>query len=505
MHGSTLGGLRASLAPVVAVAVGLGSGVFVFAMAAGATGSWRGGLAIGVPASALVGWLSWRRPPVPIDDAACTRSLKIVSALGAALALVQLVRLAVFMVAPERVGSSWLPSSEWEIRHSCVSAYYVAAKSAGEGANIYDDSLYTAPDDDPRAPRKARMLGPFRVDVFEYPPAFLPVPRALLVLAPDFVPFRSLWFGLSGAVVLVAMLVTARLMGPSAGTRALLYSSLIWASFNTVSTLQKGNVHLVVIAVSMLAMAFSQRRRWASGGALLAFATVSKLFPGLLAIDLIVRRRWRALAWTAAFGLGLILVTLVDVGWSQFASFLEHLPGLVGGEAFPAFRNPAAIAINLSVPGLVFKLKLFGLAGASFAASKAVGWIYTVVAIWATVVIARRQLPDAQRPLAWMAILVLATLRSPFLPLTYAVFAPLWLLTLVSAVHSPSTRAVLLTVAGWLVFDLFLPPDWAINPRWAALLNVLPQALTIALVVLVARSTPARESSILPAEAALAD
>ena len=200
MHSPVLGrGARALLAPAVAVAVALGSGVFVFAMAAGATGSWRAALAIAVPASALVGWLSWNHPPVPIDEAAC--------------------------------GSS-----------SCVSAYYVAAKSAGEGANVYDDSLYTAPDDDPRAPRKARMLGPFRVDVFEYPPPFLSVPRALLVLAPDFVPFRSLWFGLSGAVVLVAMLVMARFMGPSAGTRALLYSPLIWASFNTVSTLQKGNV-----------------------------------------------------------------------------------------------------------------------------------------------------------------------------------------------------------------------------------------------------------------------
>ena len=321
------------------------------------------------------------------------------------------------------------------------------------------------------------------------------------VLAPDFVPFRSLWFGLSGAVVLVAMLVMARFMGPSAGTRALLYSPLIWASFNTVSTLQKGNVHMVVIAVSMLAMAFFQRRRWAaSGGALLAFATVSKLFPGLLAIDLIVRRRWRALVWTAAFGVGLIFITLADIGWSQFVSFLKHLPGLVGGEAFPAFRNPPAIAINLSVPGIVFKLKLFGLAGASFAAAKAVGWIYTAVAIWAAVVIARRPLPDAQKPLAWMAILILATLRSPFLPQTYAVFAPLWLLTLVAAVHAPSTRTVLLTVAGWLVFDIFWPIDWPIDPRRLALLNLLPQALTVALVVVVARSAPVRESSVLPAE-----
>ena len=36
-----------------------------------------------------------------------------------------------------------MPASNWEVRHSCVSAYYVAAKGAGTGANVYDDSLYT--------------------------------------------------------------------------------------------------------------------------------------------------------------------------------------------------------------------------------------------------------------------------------------------------------------------------------------------------------------------------
>src|SRR5207253_4855086 len=182
----------------------------------------------------------------------------------------------------------------------------------------------------------------------------LPLPRALLAVAPDFLRFRSLWFGLMGAVVLGAMLVTARLMGAAAGTRALLYSPLIWASYSTISGLQKGNVQVLVIAIAMLGMAFLEQRRWLSGGALLAYATASKLFPGLLAIDLIVRRRWRALAWTVAMGAGIVLVSQLDLGWTPFAAFLKHLPGLVGGEAFPAFRNPAAIAINMSVPGIVF-------------------------------------------------------------------------------------------------------------------------------------------------------
>lgn len=491
----------------VAAALGLGSGIFIFCIAAGLAGSWRAALAVAAPASALATWMFWKHPPVLVDEAACSRGLMILSAVATLVAFVQLGRLAVFMVAPERPGWSGLPTSDWEVRHSCVSAYYVAAQKAGAGANVYDESLYTAPaapEDQRTTFRKARMIGPFRVDAYEYPPAFLPLPRALLAVAPDFLQFRSLWFGLIGGTFLAATLVIARRLGPAAGTRALLYSPLIWASYSTISALQKGNVQVLVIAISMLAMAFFEQRRWAAGGALLAYATASKLFPGLLAIDLIVRRRWRALAWTLAMGAGIVLVTLLDLGWTPFAAFLKHLPGLVSGEAFPAFRNPAAVAINMSVPGIVFKLKLFGLAGASFAAAKIVGWVYTGVAVWATVVLARRPLADEERPLAWMAILILAALRSPFLPQSYGVFSSLWLLTLLASMHVANAKTVLLTIAGWLALSVFWPIDWAMDPRWLTLLNTVPQASTIVLAALVLRRTAAPDRSAVAPAAALA-
>src|SRR5436190_12831206 len=129
----------------------------------------------------------------------------------------------------------------------------------------------------------------------------------------------------------------------------------------------------------------------------------------------------------------LAAVTVIDIGSAPFVAFLDHLPGLVGGEAFPAFRNPAATAANYSIPGLVFKLKLFGAPGMSFAAMKLVGWAWTVIAILVTVWVARRPVAGAQKPLVWLALLVIATLRSPFLPQAYAGFPALWLLTLMAA------------------------------------------------------------------------
>lgn len=484
---------------LVAVALGCAFGLFAFSFAAGVV-VWPAALAVGALAGAASGRILWRRPAVTLDAAACSRGLKALSAVACVVALVQLGRLSVYMISAAQPGWSAVPSSDWEVRHSCLTAYHIAAQAGGSG-NIYDNSLYSAPDDNPARPRKPLMLGPFRVDVYEYPPPFLTLPRALHLIAPDFMRLRPLWFGLSGAVILVAMLSVVRLMGAAQGTRALLLAPLVFAALATLSTLQKGNVQPVVIALAVLAMALFERRRWISGGALLAFSIISKLFPGMLAIVLLVQHKWRALVWTCVIGCVLTLITLLDLGPAPFAAFVQHLPGLLSGEAFPAFRNPGAVAINVSVPGIVFKLKLFGGADLSFGASKLIGWVYTVVVVWATVVLARRPLPEAQRPLAWVAVITLATLRSPFLPNTYAVFPAFWLLTLLAATAQPTGRTLLLTIAGFIGLCAYWPMDGGLNPRSLALLSAIPQAMMILLPALVLRRAMTASATLGPASA----
>lgn len=480
---------------LVAAALGLATGIFGFTAGLGLTGSWTGAVLISLALAGFVAVQTRRCPIVPLDETAASRGLKVLSGLAAAAALVQLFRLAVFMVAPLETDYSSFPSSQWEIRHSCLSAYFVAAQAAGSGANVYDTALYNRPDDDPKALRKARRIGPFNVDVFEYPPPFLSLPRTLRLIAPDFLRFRMLWFGLNCGIVLLALLAVARRMGPTAGTRALLLSPLLWVALPTLSTLQKGNVQAVVIALSMMAMLLFERQRHAAGGVLLAFATVSKLYPGLLVVYLLARRQWRALVWTVALGAVFCVWTLLDLGWAPYADFLGHLPGLLGGEAFPAFRNPAAMAINLSVPGLVFKLKLLGATGLSFGASKVVGWIYTLVILAATFIAARRPQQGSEAPVVWLAILTLATLRSPFLPQAYGAFPPLWLLTLLAARHAPTARTLAATLLAWAGLNVFWPMDWPLDPRWLALANLIPQALTIVLAVMALRPAPAPEAT----------
>ncbi len=480
---------------LVASSLGLAAGIFGFTAGAGLTGSRLAATLIAAIVAGAVALLDFTRPVVPLDEAACSRGLKIVSGLATVGALVQLARLAVFIVDPSQVGYSVVPTSKWEIQHSCLSAYFVAAQAVTSQPNVYDNSLYSLPDDDPNAPRKPRMIGPFKVDVFEYPPPFLLLPRALRLLTPDFMRLRMLEFALDGSVVLLAFLMVARLLGPAAGTRALLLSPLVWIAFPTISTLQKGNVQALVIAASMLAMVLFEWRRWAAGGAILAFATVSKLYPGILILYLIARRQWRAVAWTAALAATFGVLTLLDIGWAPYAAFLDHLPGLLGGEAFPAFRNPAAKAINLSIPGLVFKLGLFGIPSMTFGASKIVGWGYSLVAIAATVFAGLQAWRDDEKALVWLAVLILATLRSPFLPHAYAVFPPLWLLTLLAATRPQTAKALTAAILAWAIFNLYWPVDWAIDPRLLAVVTCLPQALMMVLAVLALRAAPEPEAA----------
>src|SRR6185369_13433007 len=142
----------------VALALGAAVGIFAFPVGMALTGSPLAATLIATGAAIVVGLWIYRRPIVPLDEPT-SRGLKIVSAVATVVALVQLARLAVFTVAPSEVGYSFIPGSDWEVHHSCFSAYYVAARASSSTPNIYADSLYTRSDDDPTGPRKARMIG----------------------------------------------------------------------------------------------------------------------------------------------------------------------------------------------------------------------------------------------------------------------------------------------------------------------------------------------------------
>ena len=147
----------------------------------------------------------------------------------------------------------------------------------------------------------------------------------------------------------------------------------------------------------------------------------------------------------------------------------------MSGEAFSAFRNPTSIADNGSVPGLVFKLKLWGVPYMGFDAMRIVGWVYTLVVVAGTVWLARRVRPEGREPVIWLAILVLATMRSPFMA-TYAFFPVMWLATLAAPLAWRDSRSALpIALAGvrWRSRSArrSIPPHW--NAVWTTVQTVL--------------------------------
>jgi hypothetical protein len=458
--------------------------IVAFTASAGLTGSIVAATAVGVIGAGIAAIALRRRlwGPLPTVTAAGVPSgVRRLFAVGAPLLIAQLLLVASFIIDPNLVRWNSGPWTPQRSNHSCVSSYWVACDRIDSAHDIYAEEIYSLPQVDRSAPRVGRPLGPLIVDQYEYPPPFLVLPRLIATATADFWGFRRVWFALNLAVVVAGVILVATRFDRVLATHALWLTPFVLLASSTIITLLMGNVQLAIIAISLIAMLMFERHRHAAGGVLLAYAVVSKLYPGLLLLYLLLRRDWRAVAWTAMFATAFVIVSIADFGVGPYVAFVTHMPKLLSGEAFPAFRNPHAIAINESVPGLVFKLQLFGVPYMGFAASKAIGWIYTVVAIALTARLALYPVGAGREPLAWITILILATMRSPFLP-TYAPFPSMWLATLLAALTWGRSRVFTTTAIAWIVLA-FTFGTGAAPPRVNAIWTF---AHTVAAFVLVA-------------------
>ena len=191
------------------------------------------------------------------------------------------------MIDVTKADLSVFPARQFFRAHSCLSAYTEAARLSTTGVNIFD----TAPYSKPGQPDTARTIGPLDVDLYQYPPPFLALPRLTVAAGLEFLTTRRLWFAVQSVVLLLGVVVTARWIGGVSGLLALLLAPFLWLAPTTRVTLQIGNFQLTAFALSMLAMIAFERRHAARGGLMLGFSTVSKVFPGTLGVLLVTDRR----------------------------------------------------------------------------------------------------------------------------------------------------------------------------------------------------------------------
>ena len=396
------------------------------------------------------------------------RLIRVFGLLFAALAAVQVGRLTEFALDPSRTTVAVYPFDQFYVRHSCLSAYFLAAKlGRARVSNLYDRAHY------------AGALGSFNIDPYLYPPQFLVLPRALLDITADFHRFRIIWFILEIVGFVGAVLVVARWIGGPQGRKVLIFSGLLLAAVPTAMTLQLGNFQILALAMAMLAMVLIELDFVPLGALLLAFVAASKLFPGILIIWLAFQRRWRAVAWVFGWNLVLLLATVLWFGWSPTRAFFQYEMPLL---TFPLY-GPIDIvmtplggkiaALNYGVTSIVPKLRALGWTSLGFGTFQTVRLLYLLLLIGLFV-----RLRDAfsarlnmardgaasfrlHRAQTWLALLNLASFFSPFAPDVYAVVGTLWLLILILPEVRFTWATLTVLVVVWLALNVVAPlgPD----------------------------------------------
>jgi hypothetical protein len=418
-------------------------------------------LAARLPES-LDGWLD---PP--------NRKLVALWAAGGLFALFSLGRMAVFLGDRSYVSCSIGPGEPFILRHSCLTAYvHGAILSTVPGANVYDMAFVEGVGGtlDAPLPPTAAHFAPFTLDAFGYPPPFLLLPRALLLLTTDFLSQRLLFGAASLLLTLFACAGAATTLGGVAERRMWLLTPIFLASLPVLATLQVGNFHLAAMAICLLCWVSLERRRDSLSGALLALATLAKIFPGLLGVLLLVRRQWRAAGFTVVAAAALVALSVAVLGTKVWSDFLfYHLPKVQSGEALRFMSTSTReIDFNLAPFGIPFKLGALGLEGWGWTQARLFGSVYTVVVFVLAVLAGRNEGSPRHRLTVWLAIVMLASLRSPYAAPFVLVTVILLLLTMTAEVRGRWTVAAF--VAAWVVF---LTPVPLPNPQVAMAVSLV--------------------------------
>ena len=434
---------------------------------------------------------------LPAEVGTLTRRRPIIAALWMVVAIAaatQMVRLSIFAYDATRTDLSVLPTNAFFSTHFCFSGYYEGERFARAGdVNIYDPRPYVSAGCEDLMTCPERAIGPLKVDLYQYPPTFLIIPGAIALMTRDLFEARALWFMAQVLALGAALLGTARWIGGETGRAAGFLLPFVFVAFPTLAGLQFGNIQATTFAASMLAMLAFATRRDAAGGAVLGLMIASKVFPGLLAAWLVGALRWRAVAWTVAGITAIAAAVLAIYGAKPFQDFISYqAPRIASGEAFFWIDTPISIPPNYGIHGLVAKLRLLGVTDAGREAGMLVSSVYGVllgaIALltgWCARRLFSATSGESRMRLAqlWLALLNLASFRSPFVPDGYAAMGTIWLVTLIVAARvgrdgvgwrSLAPLAAIVPLS--LIVDGFIPAQ---PPTWVVLVTLANQLLML--------------------------
>ncbi len=417
---------------------------------------------------------------------ATRRWLAVTAAAATIAAGAQIIPLTVFMTDSNRVEYSTQPSDPFRTRHSCMTSYVEGARFASDGSvNIYELAHY-----------QPRKIGTLQVDRYHYPPPFLLLPQSLRVIAPEFGSFRALWFAMQLLIIVGGFVAAAIWIGGVAGATVLTGGALVLAMPGVVFSLQQGNFQVSATPLAAAGFALLLAGRMGAGAALVAWTAAAKIFPGILVVHLAAARRWRALAWLAVAGVVLLGLTIAAQGMRPVQDFVgTALPEMADGSAFPHAERPDTVANNWTVYGLTVRLRNLGVASLTQPIGLSLASIYGIVIIGLAAFAGWRRPLRIDTPAGRLALLQvavaligLASFRSPFAGAPYGSFSTLCLMALLAA-GTASYRDARLWMVGLVIFGLTVSsiPSPAYPPTvWWLWISALLFVITVGVNVWVA-------------------
>jgi len=148
---------------------------------------------------------------------------------------------------------------------------------------------------------------------------------------------------------------------------------------------------------------------------------------------------------------------------------------LINGEAFWfAFEYLKPLMENSSIVGISYKLEKLGVLSNPALISKILVWLFTGLIFFVLYMLrfkrdvknvaddSDEQILTARLSLVkiWFVLLILAQMRSPFLPGVYGNFAVLWLLALLIPNTNVQWWKILLLIIFWFMLAMILPLPW---------------------------------------------
>ncbi len=164
---------------------------------------------------------------------------------------------------------------------------------------------------------------------------------------------KSLWLALNAVLLVSIFRTTARLLFREGRAPPGFQVLVLLLSFRFIdNNLGHGQLNIVLLWLVLYAYEETSRSRHALAGLALAGAIAAKIVPAVFLVEILLRRRWRFLAWTIAAFVALMVIPAVWWGAAYPQVFRDWLAVVVDQAGHYEMANK----INQSISAFVYRL-----------------------------------------------------------------------------------------------------------------------------------------------------